>query len=214
MNAKKLTLVLLAVFGVLLVLGLVAKQNGIHFLGAQSPSKDRLSQLDFFLFDQPRTLSPVILSTLEGKDTALANTTEQWQLVNFGYMFCPDICPINLRLMSEVKREWDAEKKAADFAITHITFDPERDTPDRLSKYLEYIDKNYIGLTGDLEEIRKVAQQLNTIFIHEKPDEYGNYFITHSDSIALLNPQGQYVGLFKGPYDKGNMVKALEYLIN
>jgi len=143
-----------------------------------------------------------------------ANTTEKWQLVNFGYMFCPDICPINLRLMSEVKKEWDAEEKVTDFDITHITFDPERDTPDRLSKYLDYIDTNYIGLTGDLEEIRKVAQQLNTIFIHEKPDEYGNYFITHSDSIALLNPQGQYVGLFKGPYDKDNMVKALEYLIN
>jgi len=214
MNAKKLTLVLLVVFVVLLVVGNIAKQNGVNVLGKSSASKNSLSELDFFLFDQPRKLAPIILSTLQGQETALASITNQWQLVNFGYMFCPDICPINLRLMSELKKEWEVENKKTNFSITHITFDPERDTPDRLSKYLEYINSDYLGLTGELESIRKVAQQLNTIFIHEKPDEYGNYFITHSDSIALLNPKGEYVGLFKGPYDKDNMVKALEYLIN
>jgi protein SCO1/2 len=159
-------------------------------------------------------LAAITLYALDGEEVVLAKATDQWQLVNFGYMFCPDICPINLRLMSELKQEWDTENKSASFAITHITFDPTRDTSDRLSKYLDYINPDYIGLSGELENIRKVAQQLNTIFIHEKPDEFGNYFVTHSDSIAVLNPAGEYVGLFKGPYNKDNMSKALERLIN
>ena len=129
-------------------------------------------------------------------------------MINFGYMFCPDICPINLEFMGEVKTAWDA-KAAESLAITHITFDPERDTPEKLSPYLNYIDENLVGLTGELEEIRKIATQLNTVFIFEEPDQYGNYFITHSDSIALLNPEGQYVGLFKGPYDKDKVLSLI-----
>jgi protein SCO1/2 len=51
------------------------------------------------------------------------------------------------------------------------------------------------------------------VFIFEQPDERGHYFITHSDSMALVNPQGEYVGLFKGPYNKDNMLQALGVLV-
>jgi len=214
MNAKKITIVLLFLFTLLVALVVVFQQGGISVFKGSSSQRDDLVKLDFYLFDQSRKLAPMTLNTLDGEDVTLASAADQWQLVNFGYMYCPDICPINLRLMSELKQEWDAGNNSTSFAITHITFDPERDTPDRLSKYLEYINPAYIGLSGELENIRKVAQQLNTIFIHETPDEYGNYFVTHSDSIAVLNPAGEYVGLFKGPYNKENMTKALEHLIN
>lgn len=209
-KSQKFTLGLVIVF--LLLVGVVYTVKNAS-LTDESNNKQQLVDLGFFKFSQGRTLAPVVLEDLDGNETTLANRHEQWQLVNFGYMFCPDICPVNLQLMSEIKTAWDASDKEA-FEITHITFDPVRDTPERLSKYLEYIDPDYKGFTGKLENIRTVAQQLSTVFIHEKPDEYGNYFITHSDSIALLNPKGEYVGLFKGPYDKDNVLKALALLIN
>lgn len=210
MKYQKLVVSLLGLLAILLTAGLFVP----HFPSSKPANKDALVELGFYLFDQPRQLAPLPLKTMAGEEVTLPKLKDQWQLVNFGYMFCPDICPINLRLMSELKQEWDSGENASEFAITHITFDPERDTPDRLSQYLDYINPDYSGLTGELDVIRKVAQQLNTVFIHEKPDEYGNYFITHSDSIALLNPAGEYVGLFKGPYDKENVTKALEILVN
>lgn len=213
MSAKKVSIALLVLLAILVTAALFVQQGGFSLSKSQVAQRNELNALGFFLFEQPRTLAPIELSTLDGQQTSLAGITDQWQLVNFGYMFCPDICPINLRLMSALKKEWDENAVGDEFAITHITFDPERDTPDRLKPYLDYINPAYIGLSGELENIRKVAQQLNTIFVHEKPDEYGNYFIAHSDSIALLNPAGQYVGLFKGPYDKVNMTKALRQLI-
>ncbi len=207
---QKFTIGLVIIFSLLVAIVYTIKNFSASDGG---DTKQQLVELGFFKFNQGRALAPVVLEDLEGKQTTLANRHEQWQLVNFGYMFCPDICPVNLQLMSEIKTVWDESHKET-FEITHITFDPVRDTPERLSKYLEYIDPEYTGFTGELENIRKVAQQLSTVFIHEKPDEYGNYFITHSDSIAVLNPKGEYVGLFKGPYDKDNVLKALELVIN
>lgn len=173
-----------------------------------------LSEQGFYRFDNPRKLKPVALTNLSGEMVELSKGNGQWQMVNFGYMFCPDICPVNLALMGEVKSQWDENADKAPLSITHITFDPERDTPEKLTPYLHYIDDDLVGLTGELEDIRKIAAQLNTVFIFEEPDQYGNYFITHSDSIALLDPSGHYVGLFKGPYDKVNVVSALEKIIN
>lgn len=173
-----------------------------------------LSEQGFYRFDNARQLKPVTLNDLAGESIDLAGGNGQWQMINFGYMFCPDICPVNLAFMGEIKTQWDSDRHQSPLSITHITFDPARDTPEKLAAYLNYIDDDLVGITGEMEEIRKIATQLNTVFIHEKPDEYGNYFITHSDSIALLNPAGQYVGLFKGPYEKGKVMNALEQIIN
>jgi protein SCO1/2 len=208
MKSQKFTVILLSVLAILLIGGLIGSQ----FFSPAGKSKNELAELGFYKFDKPRQITPIPLDNLQGEAVTLTSMHDQWQLVNFGYMFCPDICPINLRFISNIKEEWDAAEDKKPFAITHITFDPERDTPELLKQYLDYHNKDYYGLTGKLDNIRKVAQQLNTIFIHEKPDEYGNYFITHSDSIALVNPQGQYVGMFKGPYDNYNIDQVIQVL--
>lgn len=208
MNQKKLSIILLALLAILVTL--VYFSRGAQF---NSTEKEALASLGFYWFDKERLLQETPIKTLKGKDVSLESASDSWQLVNFGYMYCPDICPINLRFLSELKREWQS-KNTTELTLTHITFDPERDTPDRLQAYLDYYDSELIGLTGNLENIKALAKSLNVVFIHEKPDEYGNYFIAHSDSIALLNPEGKFVGMFKGPYDLNKAYKALVTVIN
>lgn len=179
--------------------------------------QEQLFEHKFFLFDQPRVLSKVMLSNMTGESKLFSEHLQGWRIVNFGYMFCPDICPINLALLNDIKVAWDQEHKAGRYneslGIVHVTFDPARDTPDVMQPYLNYMNPAFYGLTGDLEQIRRLAQQLNMVFIHEKPDDQGHYFITHSDSMALINPKGEYVGIFKGPYEQDRMLKALALLI-
>lgn len=179
----------------------------------QAASVEALASLDFFLFQSPRQLSPVVLENMNGEEKVFSQHLSGWRLVNFGYMFCPDICPINLSLLSDVKTAWDTQFSEQPLEVLHITFDPERDKPDVLNKYLTYMHPDFYGLTSDVSNIKAITQQLNVVFIVEKPDDNGNYFITHSDSMALINPQGEYVGLFKGPYNKENMLQALEMII-
>lgn len=185
---------------------------------AKTQNREVLASLNFFLFETPRQLAPVVLTNMQGESKPFAEHLSGWRLVNFGYMFCPDICPINLALLNDVKTTWDApqntEPTRVALQILHITFDPERDKPELLNQYLRYMNPNFYGLTGEVDNIRAITQQLNVVFIYEEPDERGNYFITHSDSMALINPQGEYVGLFKGPYNRENMLQVLEMIIN
>lgn len=208
MNIRKIALN--AVYVALAIAGmLVVKQ---YFLPSETKPED-LSHLGFYQFNQARALNDAPLQDLEGNAVMLTKRHQDWQLVNFGYMFCPDICPINLSLLSEVKTQWDETHSTTPLRVTHITFDPVRDTPENLAKYLHYMDPSFEGFTGDLENIRQLATQLNVVFIHESADEYGNYLITHSDTIALLNPEGKFVGLFKGPYEKDKFLQVLNTVI-
>ncbi len=211
MSEKKFSLfipVAILILAVIAALGFRLYQD----MQAKSAANQRreLAALKFYPFKEPRPLNNTSLDNLQGLSKPVTQHMEGWRLVNFGYMYCPDICPLNLASLNTLKTAWDELDNGTSLDVLHITFDPARDTPELLSQYLNHFNPSFYGLTGNLDNIRKVAQQLHMVFIHEKPDENGHYFISHSDSIALLNPQGQYVGSFKGPYNTDNMIKALQ----
>ncbi len=210
---KKYFFIAVGLFLFLLVLSGVARLYLSSKENNAEEQRQAFAALSFYKFDHARPLADVTLSNLQGQKKPLTQHLEGWRLVNFGYMSCPDICPINLALLSTLKQEWDENNELPSLDVLHLTFDPKRDTPELLGNYLNFINQDFYGLTGDLDNIRQVTQQFNVVFIHETPDKTGNYFITHSDSIALINPQGEYVGMFKGPYQQDNMIKVLKQLL-
>lgn len=213
-KSKRFFVFLAIAFVVLVVASLGARVYLANKGEKSEKGTQELVGLQFYQFSQARNLSAVPLVNLNGDEKPFSEHLSGWRLVNTGYMFCPDICPINLSLLNTLKTEWDQQENTQALEILHLTFDPERDTPALLKQYLEYMNPKFYGLTGEIENIRTLTKQLNMVFIHEKPDERGNYFISHSDSMALINPEGQYVGLFKGPYQVATMKRALNIIIN
>lgn len=211
---KKSFLIPAIILGVLIIASIGARLYLANKEQQVAQSQQAFVELGFYKFEQPRTLSAVSLSNLNGEERVFSEHSSGWRIVNTGYLSCPDICPINLSLLSNLKEQWDQQAGVTPFEVVHITFDPKRDTPDLLKRYLEFVNPSFYGLTGDVESIRQLTQQLNMVFIYEQPDEQGNYFVTHSDSMAVINPQGQYVGLFKGPYNMDNMTQALNLLMH
>jgi protein SCO1/2 len=131
-------------------------------------------------------------------------------LLNFGYTHCPDICPATMLTMQRLVKLLgdDADK----VQILFITLDPERDTPERLSAYMEYFNPGFIALTGAIEEISKVAKQYGTRFEKEAFDEEGGYSIAHTGVIYLVDQQGRIRAFFKvtaGPKEILSDVKRL-----
>lgn len=173
----------------------------------------QLRDYGFYLREKPYPIEVTELINLKGETVNFPLQNGSWQLINFGYLFCPDICPINLRLLADIKERWNDLDLSTAITINHITFDPQRDQPKNLQAYLAYHHPEIIGFSGKIENIQTLAQQVYYMFVHEKPDQNGNYFISHSDSIALLNPEGIFVGLFKGPYQLESFMKALRIMI-
>jgi protein SCO1/2 len=138
---------------------------------------------DFTLTDQDS--NPVSLDQFKGKDV----------LITFGYTSCPDICPTTLAKLNSITDLLDdAERKVQ---VLFITIDPDRDTQERLKKFIPYFNESFIGLTGKEEDIKKVADSYSVFY--EKSDK-GNsgasYFMNHTQTIYLIDREGKLVLIY------------------
>ncbi len=120
----------------------------------------------------------------------------RFQLLTFGYTFCPDICPTTLVEMAEVLRL--LEDRADSVQVLFISVDPERDTPQALAAYTRFFDKRILGLTGSADLIQRVAKNFRIRYA-KVPDRGGAanlYSVDHSSGIYLLGRSGEFIKKF------------------
>ncbi|MBX2870202.1 MAG: SCO family protein [Acidiferrobacterales bacterium] len=106
-------------------------------------------------------------------------------LLYFGFLNCPDICPLELNTIGKTIREVGADQVAGVF----VTLDPQRDSPDKIGQYVQFFHPDIIGLTGSDEDIARVAEQYN---IRYRRTAGENYTIDHSIHIVVLDRDGQF----------------------
>lgn len=94
----------------------------------------------------------------------------KWSFVFFGYTSCPDICPTTLNVLRSVQVLLDDKTKEnpANTQVVFISVDPARDTPEVLTTYMSYFNKNFIGVTADKNEINSFARQFGAGYVLEK----------------------------------------------
>ena len=119
-----------------------------------------------------------------------------FQLIAFGYTFCPDICPTTLAEISLIMNKLG--KLADRLQPLFISVDQERDTPEILRKYTAYFHPRIIGLTGSPELVRRVADHFKVRYEkHWEPGaEKNNYSVDHSAGMYLLGPDGEFLAKF------------------
>lgn len=131
-------------------------------------------------------------------------------LMFFGYTFCPDICPTELSVLSQVLKSLDEDVDKV--ASLFITIDPERDTPKKLKQYVSYFNPHLTGLTGSLEEVNKVADAYNVlrkIQEHDKSDQY--YSVDHSASLYLIGIDGKLIQIIPYGLPGEHILEAIQH---
>jgi protein SCO1/2 len=78
------------------------------------------------------------LTDHNGKPRTLADYRGKVVVMFFGYTQCPDVCPTTLAELAEAMKRLgpDADR----VQVLFVTIDPERDTPELLSKYAPAFD--------------------------------------------------------------------------
>ena len=132
----------------------------------------------------------------------------QWDLVFFGFTHCPDICPTTLQVLASAKKALAENGRQTLPRIVLVSVDPERDTPEILGEYVNYFGQGSLGLTGTLEEIRKLTGGLG-IFFEKQPGDGENYAVDHSAAVLVIDPDGRFHSLFSGPHVVDNYVRDL-----
>lgn len=110
-------------------------------------------------------------------------------LLFFGFAHCPDVCPTTLAEMQYWFNELGDE--ADDLKGYFVTVDPERDTPEIVAGYVEWVSDRMVGVTGSRKEIDKMISAWRVTA--EKVDTGdGDYTMNHTASVFMLNDQGQF----------------------
>lgn len=149
-------------------------------------------QFDFQLTDT--TGQPMSGSDLDGKVA----------LVFFGYTYCPDICPTTMADFKQVKEQLGS--RADDVRFIMITVDPERDTPDRLGRYVASFDPSFIGLWGDDAAIKQLTETYGVVAERrEVEDTAAGYLIDHTALSFVVDKQG----MLRSAYPSGVTTKLL-----
>lgn len=116
----------------------------------------------------------------------------RWMLVFFGYTNCPDVCPTTLAELSAVLEGLGSRQ--GEVQPIMITIDPARDTPEVLAEYLGFFRPGLVGLTGTPEQIETTSKTFGIFYLKDgDPDAPDGYGMTHSSSVYLFSPKGEFV---------------------
>lgn len=150
----------------------------------------------------------------KGNTVTEKNLLGSYTLINFGYTFCPDVCPTGLQTAS-MALELLPMRKSNKVVSLFITIDPERDTPEVMGEYVKHFHKSLVGLSGTPEQVKKAAKAYRVYYkkvVEEgKPDD--EYLMDHSAFQYLMGPDGKYVTHFPHGITPEQMAEKLKAYI-
>lgn len=120
----------------------------------------------------------------------------RFQLIAFGYTFCPDVCPTTLVEMADILKKLG--DRADRLQPIFITVDPERDTGAVLKTYTDFFDPRIVGLTGSPALVKRAADNFKVRYakVREPGAPPDRYSVDHSAGMVLLGPDGTFIKKF------------------
>lgn len=112
-------------------------------------------------------------------------TVGKLTLLYFGYLGCPDICPVHLAQIAEVFDQHPG--LAGETEVVFVSVDPGRDHPDDIRRYLDGFDSRFIGLTGTDAEL-VAAQEAAGVPPASKVGEDEDYTVDHAGWVIAYAP--------------------------
>ena len=151
---------------------------------------------------------PFRLIDVDGRERTSDDFRGKLMLVEFGYTFCPDVCPLGLQLFADVL---DRLGPAADeVAPVFITLDPARDTSEVLKSYVQHFSPRITALTGPREAIDAAAKAYRVYYrLGSDAATNTNYLVDHSAILYLMGRDGKFLTHFTHETPPERVVAAI-----
>jgi cytochrome oxidase Cu insertion factor (SCO1/SenC/PrrC family) len=143
-----------------------------------------------------------LYDSASGKPLTSTDLKGKFQLIYFGFTYCPDICPEE---MEKQKAVVDAVEKRLGKSVVvqpvFITVDPQRDTLAQTASYVKEFSPKLIGLTGTPEMIKKVTRLFRVYYnegIRTRTEKNGteDYLVDHSIIHYLIGPNNEFIDFY------------------
>ncbi|MCG6542834.1 SCO family protein [Pseudomonas sp. KSR10] len=200
---------------VFILVALVALVIGLTVYKVLSTERqlDSAALLDagIVMLPQGRDMPDIALTNQDGEAVSMEQLEGRWNLLFFGYTFCPDICPATLAELRQLRGKLPDDVNQQLQPIL-VSVDPARDTPEQLKKYLDYFGAGFIGLTGPLDDIQTLANAAGVPFIPGDTSKK-DYTVDHGGNLALIGPDGRLRGFIRAPMRTEKLAEQLPALI-
>lgn len=187
-STQKIVTVLVFIIGALLTSVFV-------FHMRQKPPSPQIAAEIGMLYPAARELKSFELIGAQERKFSHKDLYGHWTLMFFGFTHCANICPNTLTTLNKVYL--NLKPRYPNLQIVLVSLDPERDSLTKLDHYARSFNPSFIGVTANFAELRKFQSQFGVFSGVDANNKTGDYQITHTSTINLINPHGQWVGFFR-----------------
>lgn len=157
-------------------------------------------EIEDYLFWEAKELSDFKLIGAGNKTLGLNDLKGKWSFIFFGYIHCPDVCPLTMGILGKAFKFIEKDPAAfQEIQGIFVSVDPKRDTPELAKEYASYFSSKFTGVTGDTAQIDAFSRQMSALYAIEAKDAEGNYLVTHNSTVFLVDPQGRLYARFPPP---------------
>lgn len=135
----------------------------------------------------PGEPAPVLADLVnpDGSPFDLASYAGAPTLLFFGYTHCPDVCPATI---GEIIGVFEADATAR---AVFVSIDPERDTPEHLATWTEYLPDRFDAITGSPGAVRRAADEYGVRYARVETTSTAGYTMSHTADLYLIDGEGR-----------------------
>ncbi|AGZ82052.1 SCO family protein [Campylobacter fetus] len=129
-------------------------------------------------------------TTVNG-EVSMKSFDGKYKILYFGYVFCPDVCPTTLTLVSTALNELKLNDSVE---ILFVTLDLKRDDIKSCDEFAKYFYPNSVCLRFSDSELDRVTKNYGAKYqIVDLNDSVMEYSVAHSSSIYLFDKKGRFI---------------------
>ena len=164
-------------------------------------------------YDEINPGNDFTLTDQNGEIFSLKENRGKITLLFFGYLSCPDVCPVT---MSKISRVYSllTSQEIKNVQTVFISVDTSRDTPEKMKEYLEFFSMDAVGLVGDKQLVDKIVADYMAWYEKVKVTSSLGYLINHTSYIYLIDQKGRVRYLFRSGEDIKHMAETIRVVLN
>lgn len=164
------------------------------------------------LIDPPRPVEDFTLPASTGGEVSLSDFDGKAVLLYFGYTNCPDFCPPTLLDYTRIKNQLGDD--AENVVFVFVSVDPERDTVERMTAYMNRFDPEFVAMQADDSVLEAIQDDYDLTWAVNKtgPDDI-TYTVDHTISKFLIDPQGRLARIFSFGVGTGTITENIRAIL-
>lgn len=145
---------------------------------------------------EPRPIASFHLEDGHGRPFGNASFEGRWALVAIGFTSCPDVCPLTLTNLAGIVEEVSTLVTPENIPrVVFVSVDPDRDKK-ILAQYVTSFNSEFVGVTGDPQEIGKVIESLDGFYRIVPSAKSSGRDVQHSAKISVVDANGRFIASF------------------